>query len=280
MAVARRMQYPLAAAVTTRKNTMTLPAPDLERRFGGIARLYGADALARFAGAHVCVIGVGGVGSWAVEALARSAVGTLTLIDLDNVCESNVNRQLPALDPFFGMAKVTALAERVRAINPVCQVREIEDFVTEDNLDEMLGQKYDFIIDAIDDLRVKTAISAWCLRHRQPFIVSGGAGGQMDPTRIQTADLADARYDPLLSKLRYNLRRHHALPREGRMRVPCVFSTEQLVYPTTACSSDDRGPQGLSCAGFGASMVVTASFGLICAAEALKSLSKARKRTS
>lgn len=254
---------------------MTSPAPDLDRRFGGIARLYGADALARFARAHVCVIGVGGVGSWAVEALARSGVGRLTMIDLDNVCESNVNRQLPALDPNFGMAKVTALAARIRAINPACEVTEIEDFVTEDNLDAMLGRDYDFIIDAIDALRVKTAIAAWCVRHRQPFIVSGGAGGQIDPTRICTADLAEARNDPLLAKLRYNLRRHHALPREGRMRVPCIYSTESLVYPQSACdTAAASGPQGLSCAGFGASMAVTASFGLIAAAEALNALKK------
>jgi len=253
---------------------MDQPSANLERRFGGIGRLYGADALARFTRAHVCVVGVGGVGSWAVEALARSAIGNMTMIDLDNVAESNVNRQLPALDPYFGMAKVTALSERIHAINPRCQVTEIEDFVTLDNLDDMLGRGYDFVLDCIDDLRVKTAIAAWCVRHRQRFIVSGGAGGQMDPTQIRTGDLAEARYDPLLSKLRYNLRRHHGFPREGRMRVPCVYSTEQLTYPQAACDapSPAGAPQGLSCAGFGASMTVTASFGLIAAAQALKAI--------
>ncbi|WP_293759730.1 tRNA cyclic N6-threonylcarbamoyladenosine(37) synthase TcdA [uncultured Aquitalea sp.] len=254
---------------------------DLERRFGGIARLYGEDALRRFQQAHVCIVGVGGVGSWAVEALARSAIGKLTLIDLDNVAESNTNRQLPALDPLYGMAKVTALAERVRAINPACEVTEIEDFVTQDNLDTMLGQGFDFIIDCIDDLRVKTAMAAWCVKRRQPFVVSGGAGGQMDPTRIQLADLTDVTNDPLLSKLRYNLRRHHQFPREAgkKLRVPCVFSTEQLVYPDNkSCNADEgRGPQGLSCAGFGAGMVVTASFGLVAASHALKHLSGNKK---
>ncbi len=254
---------------------------DLERRFGGIARLYGEDALRRFQQAHVCIVGVGGVGSWAVEALARSAIGKLTLIDLDNVAESNTNRQLPALDPLYGMAKVTALAERVRAINPACEVTEIEDFVTQDNLDTMLGQGFDFIIDCIDDLRVKTAMAAWCVKRRQPFVVSGGAGGQMDPTRIQLADLTDVTNDPLLSKLRYNLRRHHQFPREAgkKLRVPCVFSTEQLVYPNSkSCNADEgRGPQGLSCAGFGAGMVVTASFGLVAASHALKHLSGNKK---
>ncbi|TDR80404.1 tRNA threonylcarbamoyladenosine dehydratase [Paludibacterium purpuratum] len=257
---------------------MDQSSANLERRFGGIGRLYGADALTRFAAAHVCVIGVGGVGSWAVEALARSAVGKLTLIDLDNVAESNVNRQLPALDPNFGMAKVTALHQRILAINPACQVTEIEDFVTLDNLDSLLDRGYDFVIDCIDELRVKTAIADWCVKKRQPFIVSGGAGGQMDPTQIKCDDLAEARYDPLLSKLRYNLRRQHGFAREGRMRVPCVYSTEQLIYPQTACDTATAGaPQGLSCAGFGASMTVTASFGLVAAAQALKALAKSRR---
>ncbi|OHX13560.1 tRNA threonylcarbamoyladenosine dehydratase [Chromobacterium sphagni] len=250
---------------------------DLERRFGGIARLYGDDALARFQGAHVCVVGVGGVGSWVVEALARSAIGALTLIDLDNVAESNTNRQLPALDPLYGMAKVTALAERARAINPACRVVEIEDFVTEDNLDAMLGQGYDYVVDCIDNLRVKTAMAAWCVKRRQPFIVSGGAGGQMDPSKIKLADLAEVTQDPLLSKLRYNLRRHHGFERDAKkMRVPCVYSTEQLIYPQAqACDADPaRGPQGLSCAGFGAGMVVTASFGLFAASRVLTDLAK------
>nr|WP_294867311.1 tRNA threonylcarbamoyladenosine dehydratase [uncultured Pseudogulbenkiania sp.] len=254
---------------------------DLDRRFGGIARLYGAAALERFRHAHVCVIGVGGVGSWAVEALARSAIGKLTLIDLDNVAESNTNRQLPALDPHYGRAKVSVLAERVRAINPACEVVEIEEFVEEGNLEDMLGRGYDFVIDAIDNLRVKTAMAAWCVKRRQPFIVSGGAGGQMDPTQIRVADLGEVTYDPLLAKLRYNLRRHHGFAREPgkKLHVPCVFSTEQLVYPDApSCDVGERGPQGLSCAGFGASMAVTASFGLAAAAHALKALAKPARR--
>lgn len=258
---------------------MSTLSPDIERRFGGIARLYGEAALERFQQAHVCIVGVGGVGSWAVEALARSGVGALTLIDLDNVAESNVNRQLPALDPYFGMAKVTVLAQRVRAINPQCVVTEIEDFVDESNLDAMLGRGYDFIFDAIDSLRVKTAMAAWCVKHRQPFIVSGGAGGQMDPGKIRVADLGAVTEDPLLSKLRYNLRRHHGFAREPgkKLKVPCIYSLEQLVYPPVDAACDvapERGPQGLSCAGFGASMTVTASFGLFAAAEVLKAIAK------
>lgn len=257
---------------------MTSSSADLERRFGGIARLYGPAALERFQQAHVCVIGVGGVGSWAVEALARSAIGSLTLIDLDNVAESNTNRQLPALDPHYGKAKVTALAERIHAINPGCVVTEVEEFVTEENLDAMLGQGFDFVIDCIDSLKVKTAIANWCVRRRQPFILSGGAGGQTDPTQIKVADLTDVTYDPLLSKLRYNLRKFHGFTREPgkKMRVPCVYSTEQLVYPEAQqCDTgESRGPQGLSCAGFGASMTVTATFGLVAVSQALKQLAK------
>lgn len=148
------------------------------RRFGGIARLYGDSALAHFSQAHVCVVGVGGVGSWAVEALARTGIGRLTLIDLDNVAESNVNRQLHALTGDFGKAKVTALRERVAQINPGCQVFEIEDFVTEDNLPEYFGKGFDFVIDAIDQVRVKAAMAAYFVERKQPFVLSGGAGGQ------------------------------------------------------------------------------------------------------
>lgn len=255
---------------------------DLDRRFGGVARLYGEAALQRFAAAKVCVVGVGGVGSWVVESLARSGIGHLTLIDLDNIAESNTNRQLPALDPLYGMAKVTALAERVRAINPTCVVTEVEDFVTEDNLDAMLGQSFDYIVDCIDSLKVKAAIAAWCVRRRQPFVVSGGAGGQMDPTRIAIADLGAVTEDPLLSKLRYTLRRHYGFSREpGRkLGVRCVYSTEPLVYPQMqACDSGEaRGPQGLSCAGFGASVVVTASFGLFAASCVLNDLAGKRRK--
>ena len=224
------------------------------RRFGGIARLYGDEALARFSRAHVCVVGVGGVGSWAVEALARSGIGRLTLIDLDNVAESNVNRQLHALTDDFGKAKVT-------------------DFVTEDNLDELFRRPFDFVIDAIDQIRVKAAMAAYFVKHKQPFIISGGAGGQKNPALIQTADLSRVTHDPLLSNLRYTLRKRYGFSRDTKekMRVPCVYSTENITPPQSgeACSTD-AAPQGLSCAGYGASMLVTASFGLYCAQAAVE----------
>ena len=163
---------------------------DFERRFGGIARLYGAAGLARFRQAHVCVVGVGGVGSWIVEALARSAIGKLTMIDLDNLAESNVNRQIHALTDTLGKAKVTALHERIRQINPTCEVTEVEDFLTPDNVAEMIGSdRFDYVIDAIDNVRAKVALIAYCREHKVPLLTSGGAGGQIDPTWIEIRDL-------------------------------------------------------------------------------------------
>lgn len=258
---------------------------DFDRRFGGIARLYGKNALARFRQAHVCVIGVGGVGSWVVEALARSAIGHITMIDLDNVAESNVNRQLHALTDTLGMAKVTALAQRIAQINPTCVVTEIEDFLTADNLDEMIGSRhYDYIIDAIDNVRAKTALIAYCRKHGLKLVTIGGAGGQMDPTRIEVLDLCRTEQEPLLAKVRKRLRAEHGFPRgtKNKFGIDAVYSTEPLRFPemdTEACTignepadSSDNGITGLNCAGFGSAMVVTASFGLVAAAHVLRKL--------
>lgn len=249
--------------------------PSSSRRFGGIARLYGQNHLDRFAAAHVCVVGVGGVGSWAVEALARSGIGSLTLIDLDNIAESNVNRQLHALTPLFGQAKVDALAVRIEQINPACQVHTIEDFVDEANLGNLFGTRFDYVIDAIDQVRVKAAMAAHFVATEQPFIVSGSAGGQKDASLIQNADLSRVTHDPLLANLRYTLRKRHGFSRDtqAKMRVPCVYSTENITPPQTgeACAAD-AAPQGLSCAGYGAAMIVTASFGLRCAQGCLEYL--------
>lgn len=253
-------------------NTATVSS----RRFGGIARLYGSAALERFAAAHVCVVGVGGVGSWAVEALARSGIGALTLVDLDNIAESNVNRQLHALTPDFGKAKVTALHERIAQINPACRVAEIEDFVTEDNLKIIFRRPFDFVIDAVDQVRVKAAMADYFVKHKQPFVLSGGAGGQRNPALIKSADLAKVTHDPLLSNLRYTLRKRYGFTRDPKqkMNVPCVFSTESAVPPQSgeAC---DAALQGLSCAGYGATMLVTAAFGLHCAQAAIGHIGRA-----
>ncbi|QAU33665.1 tRNA cyclic N6-threonylcarbamoyladenosine(37) synthase TcdA [Janthinobacterium sp. 17J80-10] len=262
---------------------------DHERRFGGIARLYGAAALERFRTSHVCVIGVGGVGSWIVEALARSAIGRITMIDLDNLAESNVNRQIHALTDTLGKAKVTALAERIAQINPYCRVTEIEDFITPDNLDEMIGAgNYDYIIDAIDNVRAKTALIAYCREHGLKLITIGGAGGQIDPTKIEVRDLCRTEQEPLLSKVRKRLRQQYGFPRgtKNKFGIDAVFSTEPLRFPESAqaCEisgqgesddADDAGITGLNCAGFGSAMVVTASFGLVAAAQVLKNLAQA-----
>ncbi|HJW55350.1 MAG TPA: tRNA cyclic N6-threonylcarbamoyladenosine(37) synthase TcdA [Burkholderiaceae bacterium] len=261
----------------------TLSSPediDFDRRFGGIARLYGADALARFRAAHVCVVGVGGVGSWVVEALARSAIGHITMIDLDNVAESNVNRQIQALTDTLGMAKVSALRERIAQINPFCRVTEIEDFVTPDNLDAMIGMRgYDYVIDAIDSVKAKTALIAYCRARGIRLVTLGGAGGQVDPTRIEIRDLCRTEQEPLLAKVRKLLRTQHGFPRgtKNKFGIDAVFSTEPLRFPdrqeTCVLDPEDQpGITGLNCAGFGSAMVVTASFGLVAAAQVLRKL--------
>ncbi|MES2320463.1 MAG: tRNA threonylcarbamoyladenosine dehydratase [Pseudomonadota bacterium] len=252
-------------------------AADLERRFGGIGRLYGAAALARFRAAHVCVIGVGGVGSWIVEALARSAIGELTLIDLDNVAESNINRQIQALTGTIGQAKIGALAERIAQINPACRVNLIEDFITPDNLDQMIGGKgYDFVVDAIDAVKSKAALIAYCRDHQLPMVIIGSAGGQTDATRIEVRDLSRTEQEPLLKMVRKRLRNEYGFPRsiKTKFNVDAVFSMEPLTMPEgEACDID--GVSGLNCAGFGSSMVVTATFGMIAAGHVLNQLAAA-----
>lgn len=250
---------------------------DLERRFGGVRRLYGAAALQRFQAARVAVVGIGGVGSWAAEALARSAVGHLTLIDLDMVAESNVNRQIHALDGAFGHAKTDAMAERIRAINPSCSVETIEDFVTPDNVGEMLGRGFDYVVDAIDQVRTKAAMVAWCASSKLPLITIGGAGGQLDPTQIGIADLSRTVQDPLLAKVRSLLRKEYGFTRDPKKKfgTPAVFSTEPLRYPDNGASCDlPHSPAGLNCAGYGSSVCVTAPFGFVAAGEALRHLAK------
>ena len=251
---------------------------DLTRRFAGTRRLYGINAVQRFGDAHVCVIGIGGVGSWAAEALARSAIGKITLIDLDMVAESNVNRQLHALDDAFGKAKTDAMAQRILAINPRCEVSCVEDFVTLDNLDQMLDRGFDYVIDAIDQVRIKAAMIAWCQAHRIPLITAGGAGGQIDPTRIEITDLARTIQDPLLSKVRSTLRKEYAndgFTRDLKKKfgIPAVFSTEPLRYPESGATCDEPPTlAGLNCAGYGSSVCVTAPFGLFAASAALRHL--------
>lgn len=252
---------------------------DLSRRFGGVARLYGATGLTKLQQSHIAVIGIGGVGSWAAEALARNAVGTITLVDLDNIAESNVNRQLHAIEDNFGKAKVTAMAERMRAINPALNLIEIEDFLTQDNISQLLHAKFDGIIDCMDDAKAKMALAAFCKSQDIPLIIVGGAGGRLDPTRIQTADLADVQHDKLLAKVRNGLRRDYgfakgrdgAKQKQPKMYLACVYSDEPIVKPEAACETD-AAITGLNCAGYGSSVCVTAPFGFAAVALLLRTL--------
>ncbi|MDK6078374.1 tRNA cyclic N6-threonylcarbamoyladenosine(37) synthase TcdA [Massilia varians] len=253
---------------------------DFARRFGGIARLYGERALERFRAAHVCVIGVGGVGSWIVEALARSAVGHLTLIDLDNVAESNINRQLQALSSTIGMPKIEALKERIAQINPSCRVTLVEDFIDPENIETMIaGKGFDYVVDAIDGVKSKAALIAYCSAKKLPLIVIGGAGGQLDPTRIEVRDLARTEQEPLLKKVRKILRAQYGFAKgeKNKYHIDAVFSMEPLRYPDAGdvCAIDANSVTGLNCAGFGSSMVVTATFGMVAAGHLLRKLADA-----
>lgn len=248
-----------------------------ERRFGGIARLYGKAALVRFRLAHVCVVGVGGVGSWAAEALVRSGIGHLTLVDFDDLCVTNTNRQLPALDGNYGKQKVLALAERFKLINPECQVDAVADFMNEETFAQYLAPGYDFVVDAIDSLKSKVALIAQCRDRHLPIIMSGGAGGQTDPTQVRIDDLARTTHDPLASKVRSILRRDYGFVRgDKKMGVACVYSTEQLVYPQadgSVCAQKPEDGGARDCeSGFGASLCVTGSFGFAAASHVLRHL--------
>lgn len=267
--------------MTTLPTSFLPPAIDDEvdfgRRFGGIARLYGERALERFRAAHVCVIGVGGVGSWIVEALARSAVGRLTLIDLDNVAESNINRQIQALSTTVGMPKIEALKQRIALINPYCEVELVEDFIDPDNLEQMIGDnRFDYVVDAIDSVKAKAALIAYCSERRIPLVVIGGAGGQLDPTKIEVRDLARTEQEPLLKKVRKVLRARYGFAKgeKNKYHIDAVFSMEPLRYPESgdACAIDPNSITGLNCAGFGSSMVVTATFGMVAAGHLLRKL--------
>ncbi len=250
---------------------------DLKRRFGGVARVYGVAAAERIAAAHVCVIGIGGVGSWAVEAFARSGIGALTIIDGDHVAESNINRQVHALDSTLGREKTSVLVERIADITPLCRVSVVEDFLTGENVAELVAREFDYVLDCIDSFRLKAALIAYCRRNKIRLLTVGAAGGQADPTRIRVSDLGRTEHDPLLSKVRTLLRQDYGFSRNPRRRfdVPCVWSTEQAVYPTPeggVCQriTSGEGAGDLTCSGgIGSVVTVTAGFGLAAAARIL-----------
>lgn len=243
-------------------------APDLERRFGGLERLYGVAGAARIRAAHVLVVGIGGVGSWAVEALARSGVGRLTLIDLDHVSESNINRQIHALDATVGQAKVEAMRERIAQINPACRVLAIDDFVEPENWTSLLeaaeaaNGPVAAVIDACDQVKAKLAMAAWARAPRNPalFVTVGAAGGKRQAHKVEVDDLSLVTHDPLLAQLRQRLRKSHGAPREGRrIGITCVFSRESVAPPDASCAIEGDG--SLNCHGYGSVVSVTATFG-------------------
>ncbi|MBS0445848.1 MAG: tRNA threonylcarbamoyladenosine dehydratase [Proteobacteria bacterium] len=242
-------------------------AADLERRFGGLRRLYGDAAYERIRALRVAIVGVGGVGSWAAEALARSGVASLVLIDLDHVAESNINRQVQALGETLGQAKVEALRRRIADIHPGCLVRCVEEFVDDTNWPGLLGDvPVDAVIDACDQVRAKTALAAWALRATVPLLIAGAAGGKRKPQDVRVDDLADVTHDPLLGALRQRLRKFHGAPRSGRIGVTCVYSREAVTPAVGICDAD----RSLNCHGYGSSVGVTATFGMVAASLALE----------
>lgn len=262
-----------ATAVDAPPSLTALDDHDLQRRFGGLERLYGVAGAAAIRDAHVAVVGIGGVGSWAAEALARSGVGQLTLIDLDHVAESNINRQIHALTQTVGQAKVLAMRERIAQIHPGCVVHVIEDFVEPGNWPALLPEGVTAVIDACDAVRAKEAMAAWARRSRTLFISVGAAGGKRLAHLVDIDDLARTTHDPLLAQLRYRLRKFQGAPKEGKtIGVPCVFSREAVAAPDASCAVEGDG--SLNCHGYGSVVSVTATFGQCAAGWILDRLSR------
>lgn len=258
---------------------------DAERRFGGLERLYGPGAAARLGGAHIVVAGIGGVGSWCAEALARCGVGRITLIDLDHVAESNINRQLHALGSTLGQAKVLAMGARIADINPACRWQGVDDFVTPENVREVVPADADVVIDCTDQAAAKIALILEARRRNQPLVVCGGAGGKTRPLALRSGDLSQSQNDALLAKLRNTLRRQHGFPRAAdaagkvrqrvpRMKLRCLWYDQPAILPAAwgTAAGADAAPQGLSCAGYGSVVMVTATMGLTAADEAVHRL--------
>lgn len=240
---------------------------DLARRFSGLERLYGVVGAARISSAHVVVVGIGGVGSWAAEALARSGVGALTLVDLDHIAESNINRQIHALESTVGQAKVEAMRERIALINPASRVFAVDEFVEPDTWMATVGKIEErqgpitAVIDACDQVRAKVSMAAWARRSRAAFIVAGAAGGKRLAHRVDIDDLSKVTHDPLLAQVRHRLRKEHGAPRDGKkMSVACVFSRESVAPPDSSCAIEDADGT-LNCHGYGSVVAVTATFG-------------------
>ena len=264
---------------------MTEENSNHEERFGSLARVYGSDRLQKMHDAHICVVGIGGVGSWVVEALARSGVGKLTLVDGDDISRSNMNRQCHTLESTLGKMKTEVMKQRVADINPRCRCETIERYLDDDNIFELLmpdeDNKYDCVIDAIDRIKYKALMIYFCKRNRIPVVTTGGAGGLLDPTQIEVKDLTRTWNDPLAASVRLSLRQQYNFTRNPKRSfgVPCVYSQEQQRYPDKAgCVGFQKpGVAGLSldCSfGYGSSVMVTASFGFAAAAKAIEIVTK------
>lgn len=246
-------------------------------RFAGVARLYGLSGLNKLHSASVTIVGLGGVGSWVAEALARSGVGQLTLIDLDEVCLSNTNRQLPALTSTVGKSKVGVLKERLLDVNPEINVVEVNDFLTSDNLSQLITNETSYVVDAIDGLSNKCALIAYCRDHNIPIITCAGAGGKKDPSQIKIMDLAKTYNDPLVFRARKKLRTQYGFPSSKRWNIPCVFSAEELTYPTPDGETCNTPVQSenlkLDCSnGFGTTTFITGTFAFLAASQVVNDL--------
>ncbi|MHA3082364.1 tRNA threonylcarbamoyladenosine dehydratase [Acinetobacter sp. ANC 5383] len=248
---------------------------EYDRRFAGVAKIYGEPNFNQFEQSHVMVIGIGGVGSWAVEALARTGIGRLTLVDMDVIASSNINRQLPAISSTLGQDKVAVMAERCRQINPRMQVNVIDDYLSPENVKELLLEVPDVVLDCIDDVKAKLALMLHCRFNKIPLIVSGGAGGKLDPLKIRVADLSKTEQDPMLAKLRAQLRSKGICKKpKDKFGITCVYSIDNPFSSADVCPS-----AGLRCGGYGSAVVVTSSFAMIAVAEVLKKLEALRKKS-
>lgn len=242
----------------------------------------------RLKNAHVCVVGVGGVGTWAAEALVRSGIGAITLIDMDDICITNTNRQVPALDGQVGQLKVDSMAERLKAINPECDITTVMDFVTVKNMQNLIDDRFSYVIDCIDSVKNKAALIAHCKRNKIRIVVTGAAGGQIDPTQISMIDVNKCYNDPLIAKVRSMLRREYNFSRNTKRNysIPCVFSTEQMVYPQpdgSVCStrSSEDSSTRLDCSsGFGSATMVTGTFGFVAASRVVKRIAEGAGKKS
>jgi tRNA threonylcarbamoyladenosine dehydratase len=266
-----------------------LPDADVLRRFGGLERLYGVNGAAQIRAAHVAVIGIGGVGSWAAEALARSGLGQITLIDFDQVAESNINRQVHADSLSVGKAKVLAMQERIALLNPSCTVNAIEEFATPENWEQLASVDFDAVLDCCDQQKTKTALAAWALaqqkqfKNQAPLFISvGAAGGKRRADKVEIADLSETTHDPLLSDLRYRLRKQHGAARDKRIGITCVFSQEAVAPPDPSCAIENasQGDGSLNCHGYGSVVSVTATFGMCAAGWVMDALAQKVTDTS